>query len=231
MTVFLSTSFSVDIIAPPAFSMTRHFHAYLNWFGEALRREQCALHAYVLMTNHIRLLVTPERAASIPRLIIAIGRRYVQYINHTYRRTGTLWDSRYKSSLVQEETYLLFCQRYVELNPVRAAMVTDPADYRWSSYRHNAFGEPDPVLTPHSLYLTLGANAVQRQAAYRNLFASAGRCPVMRSANGVEPKPTHRQLTLLRRNRSNDRPTPRVAKTRSSAEREEASRRTCTIGA
>jgi putative transposase len=89
--------------------------------------EQCALHAYALMTNHVHLLVTPEHADAIPRLIIALGRRYVQYINTIYRRTGTLWDSRYKSSLIQAETYLLACQRYIELNPVRAAMVDDPA--------------------------------------------------------------------------------------------------------
>jgi REP element-mobilizing transposase RayT len=103
-------------------------HAYLRWLGEALQRERCSLHAYVLMTNHVHLLMTPERASAIPRFIMAVGRRYVQYINHTYGRTGTLWDSRYKSSLVQAETYLLLCQRYIELNPVRASMVSDPAD-------------------------------------------------------------------------------------------------------
>ncbi len=96
---------------------------YLHWLGEALRESGCALHAYVLMTNHVHLLVTPTNAMKVPKLIISMGRRYVQYINTTYRRTGTLWDSRYKSSLIQAETYLLACMRYIELNPVRAAMV------------------------------------------------------------------------------------------------------------
>ena len=101
------------------------------------------------MTNHVHLLVTPEQAKSIPRIIIALGRRYVQYINTTYHRTGTLWDSRYKSSLIQVETYLLVCQQYIELNPVRAAMVDDPAHYRWTSYRYNALGQANAYLTQH----------------------------------------------------------------------------------
>jgi putative transposase len=95
----------------PCFFDEQDRHAYLNWLSDALRREQYALHAYVLMTNHIHLLVTPTRVTAIPRLIIAVGRRYVQYVNHTSGRTGTLWDSRYKSSLVEAETFLLICQR------------------------------------------------------------------------------------------------------------------------
>jgi putative transposase len=122
------------------------------------------------MTNHVHLLLTPKKAEAVPRLIIALGRRYVQYVNRTYRRTGTLWDSRYKSSLIQAETYLLACQRYIELNPVRAAMVENPAHYRWTSYRANALGQPDGLLTPHSLYLALGRTEQQRQDAYRTLF-------------------------------------------------------------
>lgn len=103
---------------------------------------------------------------------MALGRRYVQYVNKTYRRTGTLWDSRYKSSLVQADAYLLTCQRYIELNPVRAGMVDEPAHYRWSSYRSNALGHADPLLTPHTLYLSLNAIQYQREANYRALFAS-----------------------------------------------------------
>ena len=98
------------------------YQSYLHWLGEALAAHECKLHAYVLMTNHVHLLLTPKRAASVPRLIMSIGRRYVQYINRTHRRTGTLWDSRYKSSVIHADTYLLACQRYIELNPVRAAM-------------------------------------------------------------------------------------------------------------
>jgi len=154
----------------PCFFAEEDYQAYLHWLGEALARERCALHAYVLMSNHVHLLLTPERAQAIPRLIISIGRRYVQYVNTTYRRTGALWDSRYKSSLIQAATVLLRCQRYIELNAVRAAMVDDPAHYRWSSYRHNALGRANQYLTPHPLYLALGANAKSRRAAYRALF-------------------------------------------------------------
>ena len=101
-----------------------------HWLAESLRASGCALHAYVLMTNHVHLLLTPPDTDALPRLMISQGRRYVQYINKTYRRTGTLWDSRYKSLLVQADDYLLRCQRYIELNPVRAAMADDPAHYR-----------------------------------------------------------------------------------------------------
>jgi putative transposase len=157
----------------PCFFDEQDRYAYLGWLHEALRREGCRLHAYVLMTNHVHLLLTPPDARSVPRLLIAVGRRYVQHINRTYGRTGTLWDSRYKSSLVQAETYLLLCQRYIELNPVRAGMIADPADYRWSSYRANALGEPNTILTPHPLYLALAADSGERHEAYRALFRTA----------------------------------------------------------
>lgn len=130
----------------PCFFAEEDYHTYLHWLGEALREHEAALHAYVLMTNHVHLLLTPRRADRVPRLVISLGRRYVQYINRSYRRTGTLWDSRYKSSVVQAVTYFLLCQRYIELNPVRAAMVDDPAHYRWSSYRVLALGEATPSL-------------------------------------------------------------------------------------
>ena len=154
----------------PCFFAEADYHTYLHWLGEALQKERCALHAYALMSNHVHLLLTPKCAESVPRLIIALGRRYVPYINTTYRRTGALWDSRYKSSLIQAETCLLACQRYIELNPVRAALVDDPAHYRWTSYRANALGQDNPRLTPHPIYLALGRDDKQRQAAYRALF-------------------------------------------------------------
>jgi putative transposase len=122
------------------------------------------------MTNHVHLLLTPRKAEAVPRLIIALGRRYVQYINTAYRRTGTLWDSRYKSSLIQADTYLLACQRYIELNPLRAALVDDPAHYRWTSYRANALGQASSVITPHARYCALGATDALRRSAYRALF-------------------------------------------------------------
>jgi putative transposase len=100
----------------------------------------------------------------------SLGRRYVQYINRFYRRTGSLWEGRYKSSLVQLETYLLACYRYIELNPVRAGMVTDPGQYRWSSYRANGLGQADAWLAPHPLYLALGGTNPEREQSYRALF-------------------------------------------------------------
>jgi putative transposase len=154
----------------PCFFCEEDYSSYLYWLGKALDDSGCALHAYVLMTNHIHLLLTPRKAADVPKLIISLGRRYVQYINRSYHRTGTLWDSRYKSSTVQAEPYLLLCQRYIELNPVRAAMVDDPAHYRWSSYRHNALGQAEPRLSPHVLYQALGSTEKERQSAYRGLF-------------------------------------------------------------
>lgn len=154
----------------PCFFAEEDYHTYLHWLGEALQKEKCSLHAYALMTNHVHLLLTPQDAKAVPKLIIALGRRYVQYINVTYRRTGTLWDSRYKSSLIQAEPYLLACQRYIELNPVRAAMVDDPAHYRWTSYRANALAQTSAIITPHLLYRALGKTAAERQSAYRGMF-------------------------------------------------------------
>lgn len=149
------------------------YQSYLHWLGEALLREQVQLHAYALMTNHVHLLVTPARGESIPRLIMSLERRYVQYINQSHRRTGTLLDTRCKSSLIEADTYLLSCMRYIELNLVRAAMVDDPAHDRWTSYRSNALGQPNERLKPHSLYLVLAAQDRDRQADYRAPFSSS----------------------------------------------------------
>ncbi len=154
----------------PCFFNEQDYQSYLHWLGEALVETRCSLHAYVLMTNHVHLLLTPKKAENVPKLIMSLGRRYVQYINRSHARTGTLWDSRYKSSLIHADTYLVTCQRYIELNPVRAAMVDDPAHYRWSSYRANALGQTDSLLTPHSLYLAIGQTDKARQANYRALF-------------------------------------------------------------
>jgi putative transposase len=144
--------------------------AYQHWLHEALQENDCALHAYVLMTNHVHLLITPQSAEAVSRFVMALGRRYVQYINKTCGRTGTLWDSRYKSSLIDSEPYLLSCQRYIEMNPVRARMVDDPAHYRWSSYRGNALGQADPLLTPHAIYAALASDEAARSKQYRALF-------------------------------------------------------------
>ena len=149
------------------------YRAYLTWLGEALKKTGCALHAYVLMTNHVHLLLTPPDAQAAAQMMVSLGRRYVQYINRTYQRSGTLWESRYKASVVQSEHYLLLCQRYIELNPVRAGMVDDPAEYHWSSYRANALGFDDALLTPHPLYLAIAQAPEERQQSYRALFRNA----------------------------------------------------------
>jgi putative transposase len=125
------------------------------------------------MTDHVHLLLTPERATPVPRLVISVERRYVQYINNAYGQTVTPWHSQHKSSLVQAETYLLVCQRYIELNPVRACIVCDPADYPWSSYRANAFDLANAILAPHPLYLALAADDASRREAYSDLFRTA----------------------------------------------------------
>lgn len=146
------------------------FRCYLDWLGDYAGRTGCRIHAYVLMTNHVHLLVSAERGEAPGEMMKALGQRYAQYFNRTYRRSGTLWEGRYRSCPVQAETYLLACQRYIELNPVRAAMVAHPADYRRSSYRANAQGEADALITPHEVYRAIGLDEAGRQAAYRELF-------------------------------------------------------------
>ncbi|MDP1613218.1 MAG: transposase [Sulfuritalea sp.] len=143
---------------------------YLDWLHDYAIRTGCLIHAYVLMTNHVHLLLTSPRAEGVGALMKALGQRYVQYFNRTYRRSGTLWEGRFRSCPTQQEAYLLACQRYIELNPVRAGMVEHPAEYRWSSYRANAQGEPDALISPHPLYLALSPDAVERRATYRELF-------------------------------------------------------------
>jgi len=113
--------------------------------------------------------MTPQHPDGMAKVMQAIGRRYVHHINTTYQRTGTLWEGRYRASLVEAEPYLLACVRYIELNPVRARMVQDPGHYPWSSYRWHACGQPDPVITDHALYLALGRTPYERYTAYRAL--------------------------------------------------------------
>ena len=149
------------------------YRAYCNWLAEAASAHDCDVHAYVLMTNHVHLLLTPEREESIPRTLQALGRRYVRAVNAAYRRTGTLWEGRYRAALIDGEAYFLTCSRYIELNPVRAAIAEHPADYPWSSYRRHALGAGDGLVTDHPIYLALGATPEGRQRAYRELFRDA----------------------------------------------------------
>lgn len=146
------------------------YRLYLEWLQEYATKESCRVHAYALMTNHVHLLLTPKNASGPGRLMKRLGQRYVQYINRTYRRSGTLWEGRFRSCLTQEEAYVLGCYRYIEMNPVRAAMVDHPAEYLWSSYRTNAQGETEELLTPHEVYEHLGHEPSERQRAYRELF-------------------------------------------------------------
>jgi putative transposase len=156
----------------PCFAADDDFLHYRQELGEAARRFGCALHAYVLMTNHVHLLVTPPEVGAVSRMMQALGRRYVACFNARYRRTGTLWEGRFKAGLVDSERYVLTCYRYIELNPVRAGMVASPERYRWSSFPHNALGALDPRITPHPGYEALVAGAIGC-AAYRALFADA----------------------------------------------------------
>ncbi len=128
------------------------------------------VHAYVFMTNHVHLLATPARAESTPKTLQQLGRVYVQYFNRRYRRTGTLWEGRYRATAVEAETYLIHVMRYIELNPVRAGMVRRAEDYQWSSYRTNALGVIDTLVTPHWVYMQIDTNDRARQASYTALF-------------------------------------------------------------
>ena len=128
------------------------------------------IHAWVFMTNHVHLLGTPNKEGAVSRMMQSVGRMYVRYFNKTYRRSGTLWEGRFKSCLVESERYLLECYRYIELNPVVANMVQDPGDYYWSSYQCNALGKASELLKPHEEYLALGKSTDERLKNYRELF-------------------------------------------------------------
>ena len=144
--------------------------AYAHWLAEGAERFGVSVHGWVFMTNHVHLLATPSHDESLSRLMQFLGRLYVRHFNYTYTRSGTLFEGRFKTCIVQEDRYLLTCLRYIELNPVRAGMVRDPGDYRWSSFRAHAFGVRASLWSPHDLYLDLGSNEKQRQQAWRALI-------------------------------------------------------------
>ena len=144
--------------------------AYVGWLKQYATKFNVDIHAWVLMTNHVHLLCTPQSANGVSLMMQSLGRMYVRYFNHRYKRTGTLWEGRFKSALIQSDTYLLQVYRYIELNPVRANMVNDPADYSWSSYQYNALGKISSLLTPHPVYLSLGLCKDQTLDAYQGLF-------------------------------------------------------------
>lgn len=161
------------------FSVEADYHRYLHLLGELAAKFECDVHAYVLMTNHVHLLATPTHSDSASLMMKHLGQQYVQYVNRTKKRTGSLWEGRFKSSIVDHDQYLFRCHRYIEMNPVRAGMVTRPQDYPWSSHRANAHGMPSELLTPHPQVVAIGA------AEYLRMFDSdltAGELEEIRAA-------------------------------------------------
>ncbi|WP_411991490.1 transposase [Agarivorans sp. DSG3-1] len=154
------------------FANDEDMQAYVAWLKQYTKQYQVAIHAWVLMTNHVHLLCTPSTATGISTMMQSLGRMYVLYFNRRYQRTGTLWEGRFKSCLIESEAYFMQVSRYIELNPVRASMVKDPADYSWSSYQCNALGKRSSLLSEHELYMRLGRLPAARQSAYRALFAT-----------------------------------------------------------
>jgi putative transposase len=148
------------------FSDAPDFELLLGLVDEHARKQHVSVHGYVLMSNHFHLLATPETQEGIPQMMQSIGRRYVRHYNQRHVRTGTLWEGRYKSTLIQAERYLLACMIYMDLNPVRAGMVADPAEYPWSSYQHYIGRRADKLITPHPLYWELGNTPFARDEAY-----------------------------------------------------------------
>ncbi|MEM7704801.1 MAG: transposase [Pseudomonadota bacterium] len=143
--------------------------AYSNWLADGAERFGVSVHGWVFMANHVHLLATPDEEDSLSRLMQFLGRLYVRHFNYTYQRSGTLFEGRFKSCVVQDDQYLLSCLRYIELNPVRAGMVADPGDYLWSSFRAHAFGALPRMWSSHDLYLKLGLDEKQRARAWRAL--------------------------------------------------------------
>lgn len=163
------------------------YRCYLRWLAQAAGAHGVAVHAYVLMTNHVHILATPARPGALATMMQSLGRRYVRYVNAAHMRSGTLWEGRYKAGAVDAEDYLLRVYRYIELNPVRAGMVAHPHEYRWSSYAVNGGGEASDWLQQHSVYLALGRGSTERAEAYRALLET-----------GLDPETTARIRTAVK---------------------------------
>ena len=149
------------------------YQFYLECLQSAIEKNKLWVHSYVLMTNHVHILASPESETSISKSLQSVGRCYVQYFNYTYKRTGTLWEGRYKATVIDSDQYLLTCMRYIELNSVRAGMVDQPSEYPWSSYAANAEGKINKLIKAHEVYKQMGVNEAERQSAYRQLFRLA----------------------------------------------------------
>ena len=163
------------------FAQTADYTALLNLLDENARKFDVAIHAYVLMDNHFHLLLTPRTAEGLPQMMQAVGRRYVRYFNDKYQRSGTLWEGRYKSTVIQADRHLLACMAYMDLNPVRAGLTQHARDCPWSSYAHYVGQRIDKMLTPHALVWALGNTPFAREAAYAELVQS-GVNPVHQTA-------------------------------------------------
>jgi len=173
----------------PCFSCSRDRAAYLEALGECAGRAECAVHAYALMGNHVHLLFTAVRAEGAARLMPAIAERYARHLAAAYGHADLVWEEAYDASPVHARRHLLACMRYIEENPVRAGLAAHPREYPWSSYRANALGEDDALLTPHPHYCSLGRSPVERRAAYAALFARAGEgLTTHRRSGSLSPK-------------------------------------------
>ena len=154
------------------FASVEDYQVLLDLLYENAKKFNVALHAYVLMSNHFHLLATPATTDGLPQMMQSVGRRYVRYFNDRQKRTGTLWEGRYKSTLIQTDRYLLACMVYMDLNPVRPRLVPGPQDYPWSSYGHFTGQRIDKLITPHPLVWELGNTPFAREAAYAQLVLS-----------------------------------------------------------
>ena len=154
------------------FASTAHYQTLLDLLADNAKKFDVEVHAYVLMSNHFHLLATPRTVDGLPQMMQAVGRRYVRYFNDAQKRSGTLWEGRYKSTLIQTERYLLACMAYIDLNPVRAVLVTQARDYPWSSHGHYTGQHTDKLITPHPLIWELGNTPFAREAAYAELVQS-----------------------------------------------------------
>ena len=154
----------------PIFVSDSDRRVLLALWAEYANKFQVAVHAYVLMSNHFHLLVTPSSESGLPQMMQAVGRRYVRHFNDAHGRSGTLWEGRFRSSMVEADRYLLACQPYIESNPQRAGMVESVADWPWSSHRHHVGLAVDPLVNPHPTVWALGNTPFERESAYRKLF-------------------------------------------------------------
>lgn len=153
----------------PAFVDDQDYELFIDCLKAAARDHHLAVHAYVLLPRQVQLLVTPSDEASLPKAMQAVGRRYVAHFNRRYSRRGTLWEGRYRATVIEGERYFLLASRVVEMSPVRAQLVTSADAYRWSSYRHHVGLTVDSLITDHPLYWALGNTPFERQRAYKEL--------------------------------------------------------------